>query len=57
MSMMLLERPAPLTGEHNHSCSSGACGNCGNPGNVLVPVDAPATGTDVIIPDVSAVRV
>lgn len=42
MSMMLLERPAPLTGELNHSCSSGACGNCGNPAGALTPQFLPA---------------
>ena len=44
MSMMMLERPAPLTGEWNHECSSGACGNCGNPsGAVLEPLTVPVT--------------
>lgn len=43
MSMMLLERPAPMTGELTHSCSPGACGNCGNPSGSLAPVFLPVT--------------
>lgn len=45
MTAMTLERPVPMTGELNHSCSSGACGNCGNPSGRLTPQFSPVEMT------------
>lgn len=61
MTAMTLERPQtlPVTGELNHSCSPGACGNCGNPSGSLAPQFAPVEMTAGTTGDgtLSAVRV
>lgn len=51
MTTMTLERPGtlPVTGEWNHSCSAGTCGNCGNPSGALETPDGTATGSGDLV--------